>query len=255
MHRDFLWRSASFNGLGMGIDQVVGDGRILNEAEEAALTGHRWRVWKGRRPGQRTYRVPISGSLVDIEGVHRSFLERVDGKQYRPPHKLKKYDSLSCIREATLQRRSWAVFELPEGVASTGGHSQNCGNAAFVDLPVCSGGYAPVPLRGGAIRCRSYQGRRPSTASLLLPSSPHDRPCLRRSHDPAADDRRAIWWSRHSRPMGAEPVAQCLAIKPNRKACRRVVRSVAAELRRADPQIGRSKSSLVQSHARHSARL
>jgi CRISPR-associated protein Csb2 len=102
--------------LGWGIDQVVGNGRILNEAAVAALPGQRWRVWEGHRPGQRTYRVPISGSLDDLEGVHQSFLERVDGKQYRPPRKLKKYDSVSYIRKATLPPRSWAVFELHEGV-------------------------------------------------------------------------------------------------------------------------------------------
>ena len=100
--------------LGLGIDQVVGDGRILTEAEAAALPGHRWRSWGGYQPGQRTYRVPVEGSLEDLENVHRSFLRRVDGKRYRPPLKPEKYDTLSYIRGSALPPRFCATFELPE---------------------------------------------------------------------------------------------------------------------------------------------
>ncbi len=103
--------------LGWGIDQVVGDGRILNEAETLTLPGQRWRAWDGRRATQLTYRVPVEGSLEDLEAVHQTFLRRFNGKQYCPPLKLKKFDTMAYIRESVLPPRPRAVFEFPEEVA------------------------------------------------------------------------------------------------------------------------------------------
>ncbi len=103
--------------LGWGIDLVVGNGRILGEAEVALLPGQRWRAWDTHQPGQLTYRVPLGGSLGELEAVHESFLQRVAGKQYRPPQKLRKYRRVAYIRESALPYRPRAVFELPDGVA------------------------------------------------------------------------------------------------------------------------------------------
>ncbi len=103
--------------LGWGIDQVVGDGRILTDAEAAVLSGHRWRAWDGYRPGRQTYRIPVEGSLEDLEKVHRSFLRRVDSQRYCPPLKPEKYDTLSYIPGAILPARFCAAFELPEEIA------------------------------------------------------------------------------------------------------------------------------------------
>jgi CRISPR-associated protein Csb2 len=102
--------------LGWGIDQVVGNGRILTDAEAAALPGVRWRPWRGHRPGARAWRVPIDGSLDDLERVYQSFLRRVDGRQYLTPLKLSRYSTVSYLSGSTLLPRSYAVFELPEDV-------------------------------------------------------------------------------------------------------------------------------------------
>jgi len=102
--------------LGWGIDQVVGNGRILTDAEAAALSGQRWHPWNALRPGQRQWRVPRRDSLHDLERVHQSFIERVTGRQYRPPLRFSKFDTVAYI-SAAMPPRSCAVFELPEGVA------------------------------------------------------------------------------------------------------------------------------------------
>lgn len=103
--------------LGWGIDQAVGDGRILTEAKAAALPGQRWRSWDGHWPGRQIYRVPTGGSLADLGKVHQSFLGRVNDEQYRPPLKLKKFGTVTYIRQSTLPPRPYAVFELPEGIS------------------------------------------------------------------------------------------------------------------------------------------
>ncbi|MEN6437090.1 MAG: type I-U CRISPR-associated protein Csb2 [Syntrophobacter sp.] len=102
--------------LGWGIDQVVGDGLILQDAEVAALQGKRWRMWDVNRPGLRTWRVPMQGTLQNLMKIHHAFLQRVDGKRYSPPPKFMKYDTMAYIHETELPPRSYAVFELPEGV-------------------------------------------------------------------------------------------------------------------------------------------
>ena len=133
-HLELLCREARhLLALGWGLDQVVGNGRILTDSESAALPGERWRPWGGHRPGEPTWRVPTDGSLDDLEQVHESFLVRVDGKQYHPPRKPSRFSIVSYFRtrgriwsgarasdagdDRALPVRSYAAFELPEGVA------------------------------------------------------------------------------------------------------------------------------------------
>lgn len=117
-HVELLCREARhLLALGWGVDQVVGNGRILTAAEVAALPGQRWRAWDVHRPNQRMHRVPTKDSLSDLEQVYRSFLDRVSGKQYRPSFKPKKFETVAYIRQTLLPPRPCAVFELPEGVA------------------------------------------------------------------------------------------------------------------------------------------
>lgn len=104
--------------LGWGIDQVVGRGRLLSEAETAELPGCRWRAWRVHRTGSQAWRVPAEGFVEDLEGAHRSFLERidVDGRSYRHPRKPVCFDSVHYFSSTALPVRPYAVFELPEGV-------------------------------------------------------------------------------------------------------------------------------------------
>jgi CRISPR-associated protein Csb2 len=109
--------SRNLLALGWGIDQVVGNGRILTDAEASALPGQRWLPWKIHRPGEQAWRVPIAGSLENLERVHQSFLQRVDGRQYHPPLRFSRFNTVYYLGVNTLPPRSYAVFELPEGVA------------------------------------------------------------------------------------------------------------------------------------------
>lgn len=117
-HAEILCREARhLLALGWGIDQAVGNGRILTDSEATALPGQRWRAWSGHFPGSLTWRVPMAGSLEDLEKVHQSFLQRVDGNQFRPPLKPSRFCAASYLRSNTLPPRPRAVFELSEGVA------------------------------------------------------------------------------------------------------------------------------------------
>jgi CRISPR-associated protein Csb2 len=103
--------------LGWGIDQVVGSGRILTEAEVAALPGYQWRAWRVRRPGLQTWRVPVKDSLEDLERVHQSFLKRIDGRRYHPPLTLSRFDTVHYLMTTVLPPRPYAAFEFPQAIA------------------------------------------------------------------------------------------------------------------------------------------
>ncbi|KPK75663.1 MAG: hypothetical protein AMJ79_10420 [Phycisphaerae bacterium SM23_30] len=117
-HAELLCQEARhLLALGWGINQAIGNGRIITDAEAAALPGRHWNPWAGHRPGKMQWRVPKIGSFSDLERVHQSFLQRVNGKQYRPPLKLSRFDTVTYHSAASLPPRDYAAFELPEGVA------------------------------------------------------------------------------------------------------------------------------------------
>lgn len=103
--------------LGWGIDQVVGQGRILTKAEVAALPGRQWRPWRHPRPGQAVWRVPMPGSLDDLEQSYNSFLRRIEGLRYNPPRKPSRFNTVLYLTSTTLPPRFYAAFELPEDVS------------------------------------------------------------------------------------------------------------------------------------------
>lgn len=103
--------------LGLGLDQAVANARLLDESEATQLRGQQWRAWPLERQGLQGWRVPIPGSLEDLDGVHNSFLARVAGLEFRPPAHLRKFRTVSYLDAATRPARPCAVFELPDGVA------------------------------------------------------------------------------------------------------------------------------------------
>jgi CRISPR-associated protein Csb2 len=103
--------------LGWGIDQATGDGRILNDAEVAALSGRQWRPWKSSGGGNRTWRTPRDGCLEDLEQTYNSFTRRLEGSSYRPRQRVSRFDVVRYITSTTLPPRFYAVFELPEDIA------------------------------------------------------------------------------------------------------------------------------------------
>ena len=117
-HAELLCQEARrLLALGWGIDQVLGNGRVLTDAEAAALPGRRWRPWSGHRPGAQRWRVPTAGSLQDLERAHDSFIQRFSGNRYRPGLRFSRFDTVSYFSAGKLPPRSYARFELPEGVA------------------------------------------------------------------------------------------------------------------------------------------
>ncbi len=103
--------------LGWGIDQVVGNGEIFTEAEVDQLPGERWRPYPNDVLEQDRLRVPIEGSLRDLEAVHESFCAQLEGGVYNPPLKPTRFDRVRYVRDTRLPRRPYVAFELPEGCA------------------------------------------------------------------------------------------------------------------------------------------
>lgn len=103
--------------LGWGIDQVLGNGRILSDSEVGELAGQQWRPWRIRRPEVQSWRVPTADSLQDLERVHESFMKRIEGGQYNTPLTFKRFDSVVYLRGGVVPPRHYTAFELPSGVA------------------------------------------------------------------------------------------------------------------------------------------
>ncbi len=117
-HAELLCREAKhLLALGWGIDQAVGNGHVLADAEAANLQGRKWLPWGNHGSGGSTLRIPTEGTLENLEQVHVSFLGRIADGQYNPPLKLTHFDSVSYFPSITPPPRPYAVFELSEGIA------------------------------------------------------------------------------------------------------------------------------------------
>jgi CRISPR-associated protein Csb2 len=99
--------------LGWGIDQVVGNGCVLAEADATALSGQRWQPTSLHRPDAPTWRIPTDGTLDDLERAHQAYLNRIATKQYRA--QVTRYYTVEYRH--TLPLRPYAAFELPDGLA------------------------------------------------------------------------------------------------------------------------------------------
>lgn len=105
--------------LGWGIDQAVATGRILSESEAEMLKrgGVLWRPLTDQRPAANARRVPIGGTLNDLETVYESFVNSVNGRQYTPPLKPGVFRRVRYVSPDFVPRRPYVVFELrqPDG--------------------------------------------------------------------------------------------------------------------------------------------
>ncbi len=102
--------------LGWGIDQVIGEGRIVDQRGVAALAGRTWVPTRTYRSADRLWRVPIEGSLENLEEVYASFVERTSTPTYRPPEAPHRFATVHYQANGSLPPRPYAIFELPEGV-------------------------------------------------------------------------------------------------------------------------------------------
>lgn len=99
--------------LGWGVDLVVGDGAIVDDAQLARLVAS-LKVWQPRDHGRCELRVPIKGTLDDLEGRHAAFLARtsLDDPTLRPPPALSTFAITSYARADQPPATDVACFTL-----------------------------------------------------------------------------------------------------------------------------------------------
>jgi CRISPR-associated protein Csb2 len=103
--------------LGLGIDLVVGNGRILNAAEKSALPGETW-IADGEGVG---WRVPAAHSLDELIERYQAQTQRVQAGRGRgaqryvaPPAPPSVYREVGYIRRAKGRRRPVHAFSLSD---------------------------------------------------------------------------------------------------------------------------------------------
>lgn len=117
-HAQLLSReSRHLIALGWGIDQVVGNGRIITSDEASQLLGERWQPWSNSLSPLDRLRVPVKGSLDDLDAVYESFCAQLNDGVYNPRRKFRQFKLVNYVKTTQLPLRSYACFELPEGIA------------------------------------------------------------------------------------------------------------------------------------------
>lgn len=110
-HRDVLFAAVrSITHVGWGVDLVVADASVLNEADAAALKGERYIPMD--EDGGRSLRVPQRGTLDDLENRHHAFLNRVNSNGFAPVPPLASYGIANYRSENEPPRYLRAVFAL-----------------------------------------------------------------------------------------------------------------------------------------------
>ena len=104
-----LEEARHITALGWGIDQVVANAAMLTEAESAKLTGQRWAAHPGDPSADGQLRIPVVGTLNDLERVHRQLTSRA---RVRMP--LVELDRVRYVRAGQSPARPYAAFELDE---------------------------------------------------------------------------------------------------------------------------------------------
>ena len=107
---------SSITHLGWGVDMVVAHAATLSDAEAAALPGQRWRP-SGDGDGARL-RVPVAGTLADLEHKHAAFLLRTAGGHFAPVPPLAKFRLVSYADDSAPPRAPTAAFSLLQPDAS-----------------------------------------------------------------------------------------------------------------------------------------
>jgi CRISPR-associated protein Csb2 len=99
--------------LGWGIDLVVGDGAVIN-SEELVELSVKLKVWEPRSDGRRDLRVPMEGTLKDLERRHAAFLSRTSfaDPTLRPPPALSSFAIASYAQADQPRMTRIAGFSL-----------------------------------------------------------------------------------------------------------------------------------------------
>lgn len=106
----------NINVLGWGIDMVVGNGAMLTDDQVESLPGERW--FPHAEAGVDGLRVPVKGTLADLQARHEGFLSRLAHGSFTPPPPLAVYDKIKYRRAIDPPPRAIAAFSLLKSDAS-----------------------------------------------------------------------------------------------------------------------------------------
>lgn len=97
---------------GWGIDLAVADVAIVTAEEAANIGGERWHP--SDRSGGQDLRVPMVGTLDDLQKRHRAFLNRIslDSNIFRPVPPLSQFAITTYRRASEMTHPPYAVFAL-----------------------------------------------------------------------------------------------------------------------------------------------
>jgi len=110
-HRDALFTAVrSITHVGWGVDLVVADASILNDADAAKLDGQRYLPTDD--DADRSLRVAQRGTLEDLENRHHAFLNRVTEGGFSPVPPLAAYGVTNYRSEGEAPRSPRCVFAL-----------------------------------------------------------------------------------------------------------------------------------------------
>ncbi len=99
--------------LGWGVDLAVGDGSVVDGARLAELSA-KLTVWEARSRGPKELRVPMKGTLDDLERRHEAFLSRTSlaDPTLRPPPPLSTFVGANYARANQPRVADVACFTL-----------------------------------------------------------------------------------------------------------------------------------------------
>lgn len=99
--------------LGWGVDLVAGDGAVVDDTRLVAMSAS-LKVWEPRRDGRHNLRVPVKGTLDDLEKRHMAFLSRTSltDSTLRPPPALSVFAITRYARSDHRSLADVAVFSL-----------------------------------------------------------------------------------------------------------------------------------------------
>lgn len=95
--------------LGWGIDAAIGDARLIDGDDAAALQGERWEPGP---PGTAGLRLPIPGTLDALIERHAAFIGRLRGGVFHPVPPLRAFTTAAFRRASDLPPRPFAAFIL-----------------------------------------------------------------------------------------------------------------------------------------------
>lgn len=100
--------------LGWGIDAAVGDARLVDAEQAAALAGNGGERWVPGRGGGGSpgLRLPVSGTLDALITRHAAFLDRLKDDVFRPVTPLREFTTTAYGRVSDIPPRPFAAFIL-----------------------------------------------------------------------------------------------------------------------------------------------